>query len=109
MGGLTVLLLAALAAVWWWRSLKRRELAHVLARRACERAQVQLLDATVALRRLRLVRHRGRLRPAFDYGFEFSGDGQQRRNGQLTLINHRLHHLHMDLSDGPLSIVEGGD
>ncbi|MBS0557998.1 MAG: DUF3301 domain-containing protein [Proteobacteria bacterium] len=81
-----VLLLAALWA--WQNALRAREHARTLARELCARAGVQLLDQTVALRRLRLRRVPGEgLRLERCYGFEVSVDGADRRRGSLDLLD----------------------
>ncbi len=88
--GLLLLLLAALA--WfWWDGLRKRELALVTARQACEQAGVQFLDASVALRKLRLRRD-GEQRVRFhrEYGFEYSTEGDDRQVGRLWLLGDRV-------------------
>jgi hypothetical protein len=82
-------LLLILAALYVWHDvLRARERARVLAHDLCARSGVQLLDQTVALRRLRLQRvpHRGLLLRRC-YGFEFSTDGTDRRRGSLDLLD----------------------
>jgi hypothetical protein len=85
-------LLLILAGFYLWQNaLRARELARNLSRELCARANVQLLDQTVALQRLKLVRIRSRgvyLRR--DYGFEFSIDGKDRQRGSLSIIDGRL-------------------
>lgn len=82
------LLLILIALYVWHDVLRARELARVLALDLCARGGVQLLDQTVALRRLRLQRvpHRGVLVRRC-YGFEFSTDGSDRRRGSLDLLD----------------------
>lgn len=77
-----------LAAFWLWQNaLRARERARELARALCARAGVQLLDETVAVRRLRLRRVPGEgLRLERCYGFEVSLDGADRRRGSLNLL-----------------------
>ncbi len=84
-------------AGWWWWSMRAREAAVQAARQACKRFSVQLLDETVALRRLRPVRARdGRLRLWRLYHFEFSQTGGERYAGHVALIGHRLMDVHLD-------------
>ncbi|WP_295542410.1 DUF3301 domain-containing protein [uncultured Thiohalocapsa sp.] len=88
--GLLVILLTG----WLWlNTLRARELALVRARRACERAGVQLLDQAVALRGMGLVWTPRGLRLRRRYGFEFSADGVARRAGQLILLGLSLESL----------------
>jgi hypothetical protein len=85
------LLLLLAGFQFWQNALRARDLARALGRELCESARVQLLDQTVALRRLRLVWIPARgphLRR--DYGFEFSTDGQDRQRGSLSVLGGRL-------------------
>ena len=107
MSWLALLLIAWLVGLWWWTSLKRRERAQVLGRNACQRAGVQFLDETVAMKGLRIIRRRGRRYLAFDYGFDFSADGIGRRSGTLTLVRYQPFQIHLDLEERSVSIVEG--
>lgn len=79
------LLLAALAG-FWHSSLAARELANRVAMDACAHASVQMLDGTVAIRRLSLVRRNGGP-PAWRriYGFDYTEDGFHRRRGFVVL------------------------
>jgi len=73
-------LLLVLAGFYVWQNaLRARELARIFSRDLCSQARVQLLDQTVALQRLKLVRVAGRgLLLRRDYSFEFSVDGRDR-------------------------------
>ena len=88
--GLLLLLLAALA--WfWWDSLQKREIALASARQACEHAGVQFLDASVALRKIRLRRDSDqRARLHREYGFEYSTEGDDRQTGRVWLLGGRV-------------------
>jgi len=85
-------LLLILAGFYVWQgALRARELARTLSRELCAEAQVQLLDQTVALNKLRLVREPGRgLLVRRDYGFEFSIDGKDRQRGSLSILDGSL-------------------
>lgn len=88
--GLLLLLLGALA--WfWWDGLRKREIALATARQACEQAGVQFLDASVALRKLRLRRDSDQ-RAHFhrEYGFEYSTEGDDRQVGRVWLLGGRV-------------------
>jgi len=83
--GLAILAVVA-AVAFWIDSLRARERALAAGRRACERYGVQLLDETVAIAKVRLVRDEdGRLRIARTYTFEFSDTGNNRRQGAVAL------------------------
>ena len=87
---LLLLLLAALA--WfWWDGLQKREIALAAARLACERAGVQFLDASVALRKIRLRRDdMQRARFYREYAFEYSTQGDDRQPGWVWLLGPRV-------------------
>ncbi|MGE5385888.1 MAG: DUF3301 domain-containing protein [Betaproteobacteria bacterium] len=88
--------LGALAVWLWLDSVKAREIAVAAALAACAQDALQLLDETVAIRKLWLARDsEGRLRLLREYGFEFSETGDNRRSGRLTLIGHELEMLHL--------------
>jgi hypothetical protein len=81
-----------LAAFWLWQNaLRARERAREQARKLCARSGVQLLDQTVALRRVRPRRvPGGGLRLLRCYGFEVSVDGHDRRRGSLDLLDDEI-------------------
>jgi len=95
MDNLFAILLLLLAGWSWLNMLRAREMALGLARRACERYQVQFLDQTVALRGLRLRWTREGLRLRRQYRFEFSEEGTGRRSACLVLLGLRLETLDM--------------
>lgn len=80
----------ALAALWWLAAIDAKELARRQAARLCNESGVQLLDQTVALRAVRIVRTHGGVALRWRYGFEFSVDGVGRERGQLTLLGGEL-------------------
>jgi hypothetical protein len=88
--GLLLLLLAALA--WfWWDSLQKREIALAAARLECERAGVQFLDGSVALRKLKLRRDEmQRARLYREFAFEYSTQGDDRQSGRVWLLGARV-------------------
>jgi hypothetical protein len=76
----------ALAGVFWHSSLAARELANRVAQETCAGANVQMLDGTVAIHRLRIV-HTGRQPLAWHrtYVFDYTADGYQRQRGFVVL------------------------
>lgn len=81
------LILILLAAYLWQGALRSRERARELGRALCQRANVQLLDDTVALQRLRVERGPdGWLRLLRRYRFELSTDGTDRQCGSLDML-----------------------
>lgn len=99
--------LLALAGIYQWSALamRARERARALAERLCSEQHWQLLDQTVALIALRPVRHNGRWRWRRRYRFEFSTNGNQRRRGEIQIINRQLVRLIADLGEGQ-SLIE---
>ena len=87
------------AAIWlWWSGAQSRETAVKLARSACGRCGVQLLDETVTLTKLRLQRNSsGRMNLARWYRFEFSTSGDNRRDGLVGLLGSQLLSMHLDI------------
>jgi hypothetical protein len=81
--------LLILAAFYFWHNaLRARERARELAHALCARVGLQLLDQTVALRRVRLRRIPGQgLRLLRCYRFDVSTDGNDRRDGSLDMID----------------------
>lgn len=97
--GEAVILLALLgAAGWYWfDSVSARDIALAAAKRACERAEVQLLDHTVARGRIRLLRNRqGNLSICRVYSFEFATDGEHRYRGLIALLGRRVEEVDME-------------
>jgi hypothetical protein len=92
------------AVVWYWfAGAQAREQAVAAARRACERHGQLLLDETVLLERMRPRRGSdGRMRLRRDYSFEFSGAGEMRNRGSLSLFGGRLVTLSLELPEGTL-------
>jgi hypothetical protein len=85
-----ILILAAIA--WLWLdSLNVREAAVRAAKEICRAEGVLFLDDTVAIAALRLARDGdGQVRLQRSYDFEFSDTGDNRRNGSLVMLGHRL-------------------
>ena len=79
---LLMLLGLATAAALWHSNLGARELANAAALDTCTSVGAQLLDGTVAFRRLRLVRDdTGRRALERTYLFDYTLDGATRRQG----------------------------
>jgi hypothetical protein len=71
---------------FWHASLAAREAANRIAREACSRAVVQLLDGTVAFAGFRLGREAGtRLTLLRTYTFDYTSDGFERSQGFIVM------------------------
>lgn len=93
---LAVVALVGLVA-WWWQERKLHERAVALARTACQRYQVQLLDQTVALDYRKLQRVQGQMRLAHGYRFEFAVAAMERRTGTVEFVAGRVKEVALDL------------
>ncbi len=94
---LNLLLVLMLIVSFWRDSLRIREIALQIGRRACLSHGVQLLDQTVALHRVGL-----RWTPAGPkirrvYAFDYSIEGSGRRTGYLVMLGSSNTSLHLDL------------
>ena len=97
-----LLLLAALG--WYWSdSMRALEIARRAGKRACDEANVQFLDDTVASIALALVRDdSGRRVLRRTYRFEFSETGNSRLEGSLVVLGNRIESVTME----PYQIVD---
>ena len=95
-----ILMLLGLGGVAWFfsDSLKAREAGLDVARRACAADELQFLDDSVALSRLRFVRNEdGRRCFERTYSFEYSDTGNNRLPGSVRLLSHRVVALDIQL------------
>ena len=98
MSGLSYILFAALIVWFWHDSLRTRELATTVSKRACSDKLVQFLDQTVALARIGLRWTRQGIRLRRIYSFEYSIEGVGRRQGEVVMLGSRLESLSIDIS-----------
>ena len=64
---------------------------------ACERYELQFLDDTVSVSRVRLGRDDdGQLKIARTYTFEFSDTGNNRRHGAIVMLGAELQDLQLE-------------
>ncbi len=90
--------------LWFWvDSMHAREEALRRCAILCREMDVQLLDQTVRMARLRLARDdRGRIQVRRFYVYEFSTDGADRWYGIAILLGQRLEYLRMEHPNGPI-------
>ena len=76
----------------WWHNLKQRESATRAVKRHCQREGLQLLDDSIALKRMKPIRDRdsGRLVLLREYQFFFTSTGDERYPGSIQLQGRRL-------------------
>ena len=82
---------------FWWRSdkIKHDALAHVL--RYCKNQNLQLLDQTLVLRGVWLVRdQKDSLIFRRRYSFEFTSTGEVRYQGRIVLYGAILHRMDLE-------------
>lgn len=90
--------------LWWRASVEARDRANAAALQACERDGVQMLDGTVSFQRLRPTRDaEGRLAFRRTYVFDYTDDGQSRRQGFVILHGHEVEVVGL----GP-TLIQGG-
>lgn len=83
--------LLCIAGWWWWDGLEKREAAIQAARAACARIEAQLLDETVALRRMWLRRDaQQQMRIYREFAFEYTVSGNDRMPGRARFLGRRL-------------------
>ena len=91
------IVLIAAGIFFWLDSLRARERALKHGRAACERYELQFLDDTVSVSRLRLGRDEdGQLRIARTYTFEVSDTGNNRRHGAIVMLGGELRDLQLE-------------
>jgi hypothetical protein len=91
------IVLIALGIFFWLDSLRARERALSAGRAACKRYELQFLDDTVSVSRVRLGRDEdGQLRIARTYTFEFSDTGNNRRHGAIVMLGGELQDLQLE-------------
>lgn len=89
--------LIAAAVMYWWRARGFKSLALHLASQRCRLLEVQLLDQSVEMKKIRFQRgSNGVLQLRRIYGFEFSSTGIDRYRGILVLDGARLHSIEME-------------
>lgn len=99
--GDVVILILVLATIGFWVQHDRfRRRALSLARQATDKAEVQLLDQSVSLRRLRIGRDdRGWPLITRRFGFEFSRNGFDRYRGHVDFRGPQVSEVELDLGD----------
>lgn len=76
---------------YWWDTMVTNELALQACRRACQNAQMQLLDATVMRQRLWLRRSStGGVQICRLYSFEYSADNTSRQHGYVVTLGRQV-------------------
>ena len=83
--------LALVVGAYWWDTTRSNEIALRYCYGLCERARVQLLDASVSRQRVWLRRKPGGgIQFCRLYSFEYSRDNLSRRFGYIVLIGREI-------------------
>jgi hypothetical protein len=103
------LLLALILLIWFWAdSLRARERALRACAATCRGIGAQLLDQTVALRRLGLTRDPdGHAVWRRSYRFDYTLDGVTRLHGRATLRGREIEVLSLHSADGTVQYHQG--
>ena len=85
---LTTLLLLAAMGLAILRIQGKKELANALAKRLCNRNELQFLDGTVSFRGIHLAKPYPQI--VYRFNFEYSVYGSDRHGGSVSLIGQRI-------------------
>jgi hypothetical protein len=83
--GLLLLTLAGLAAITWWSLLKGKEQARGAASVTCREHGLRLMDDTVVLDSIRLIREEHSRSYRLRYRFEYARDGILHKGGSVLI------------------------
>ena len=106
--GVAALLLLAAIMLWWHASVQARERARQLARHFCHQQGWQLLDQTVALKKLKPIRNVDRWQWRRAYRFDYSPDGAARLTGEIWLRGRQVEQISALRPDGS-RLIESGE
>ncbi len=96
MSSAILLFLLGFVAWFWFDTQRSQEIAKAICQQVCEKLQLQFLDDTVVLMRLRLRRNSsGSLSLQRTYQFEFYDGGNQRQRGTVIMRGIALELLEM--------------
>ena len=94
--------------VWFWQnSLRAREFAVKFCHDKCNEMGLQLLDQTIALKSISLMRNiNGSLGIVRRYNFEFSINGVNRYSGSILIQKDQVSSFQLEHPDGLLILNE---
>lgn len=86
LGHLLWILLICLGVLYWWSAYGIKQLALQATKVYCKKMELQMLDESIALRRISLKRDQwGRLKLLRFFNFEFASIGDERYRGTITM------------------------
>ncbi len=93
---LFIVFMLVMIAAFIWQNAGLKEHALVLAKRHCKTQDVQFLDDSIALTRIKLHKDpRGNFGICRRYAFEFTATGERRYSGELSLFGRRLMNIEL--------------
>ncbi len=97
MDSLVLVIFLSAIVFFWWDSVGAKENARETGRQYCQNSEVQFLDDTVELVRLRIRRnYRGHLCFYRSFRFEFSSTGESRYQGMIYMLGRTADKVQMD-------------
>lgn len=101
MTSITIILFLAFLAWFWLNGIRAKEIAMMASADACRQIEVQFLDQTASLKKIRIVRNKnGRMTLQRIYSFDFSRDRETRTQGLVTIIGHGVTQIVLDEDSG---------
>ena len=82
--------LLVLFGAYWWNAQGVKHRAFTEAKKHCQKMDVQFLDDSVVLKRLRLSKSGGNLHWQRCYQFEFSSTFDDRYTGEIILLGRQV-------------------
>jgi len=103
MSEILLLIIVSAIAWYWFDSVSKREIAVLKGKELAGRYQLQLLDETVACKKVRLARnHNGQVQLLRFYEFEVTVDGRSRLSCNIDLLGKQLQNWHIPPYAQPL-------
>ncbi len=97
LGNFFWLIFFATIALFLWRTYEIKQIAHRLAKRHCRELEVQFLDDSVVLRRIRLKRHANSfISFSRTFSFEFATIGDARYQGEIIFTGFKLQSIELE-------------
>ena len=91
------LMLLAIAIIYWWKAYGVKQLALTATKSHCSEMNVQLLDESLALKRIRIRRDEsGTLKLLRCFNFEFASTGDDRYCGETIMHGQRCITIKLD-------------
>lgn len=97
MSELLLLVIVVTGVLYWLSAMRSKDIAIATAKRECRLCDVQFLDQTVQLVKLSVSRDQnGHWRLWREYRFEYSDDGNTRREGRMSMLGPRVIQVAME-------------